>query len=190
MGTRHLIKVINNEGELKVAQYGQFDGYPSGMGIRTLFYATYHLNEIERGLKRVRWGTETEVDAIYDQYPQANYLGTEDCENLELLYPNLVRETSADILMVVAYSIGEVMLIDNSDFEEEGLFCEGVYTLNYQTKTFTSKYHGVELTIEFDKLPNHTEYLDLFNKQVEQHVKKLEMNAESNNNENEEEDNA
>ena len=32
MGTRHLIEVKSG-GELKVAQYGQWDGYPTGQGI-------------------------------------------------------------------------------------------------------------------------------------------------------------
>ena len=32
MGTRHHQKVINKKGELKISQYGQWDGYPSGIG--------------------------------------------------------------------------------------------------------------------------------------------------------------
>ena len=32
MGTRNLTKVIDKEGNIRVAQYGQFDGYPSGQG--------------------------------------------------------------------------------------------------------------------------------------------------------------
>ena len=167
MGTRHLIQVIDNEGEMKVAQYGQFDGYPSGMGVRTLFYATYHLKEIERGLKRVRWASEEEVEVIYAKYPQANYLGTEDCENLELLYPNLVRETSADVLMTIAYSVGEVLLVDNREFANDELYCEGIYTINYQTNMFTSMYNGTTWELKLDELPEHTEYLELYKKAVE-----------------------
>ena len=33
MGTRNLTMVIDQEGEVKVAQYGQWDGYPSGVGV-------------------------------------------------------------------------------------------------------------------------------------------------------------
>lgn len=35
MGTRHFIGVKQN-GEFKVAQYGQWDGYPSGQGANVL----------------------------------------------------------------------------------------------------------------------------------------------------------
>ena len=31
MGTRHLI-IVKSEGKTKVAQYGQWDGYPTGQG--------------------------------------------------------------------------------------------------------------------------------------------------------------
>jgi hypothetical protein len=166
MGTRHVIQVIDNEGELRVAQYGQWDGYPSGAGVRTLFYATYHLKEIEQGLGRVRWATDEETDAIYDQFPNANFLGTEDSTNLTLLHPNLVRDTGADILMVVAYSIGEVPLVNNSDFIGEDS-CEGVYTLNLQDRTYTSTYHDVTFVIKLDELPEHTAYLEVYEQAVE-----------------------
>ena len=32
MGTRSLIKVISPSGEGKIIQYGQWDGYPEGVG--------------------------------------------------------------------------------------------------------------------------------------------------------------
>lgn len=174
MGTRHLIKVIDNKGELKVAQYGQWDGYPKGKGLRTLLYADYHLDKIEKGLKRVRWAEDNELDVIESQFPEANYFGTEDSDNFELLYPNLVRDTSADILMVIAYSIGEVILVNNIEFEEDELFCEGVYTLNYQTRTYTTKYHGVELIVMLDKLPDYEEYIKLWEERVEWHKQDIE----------------
>jgi hypothetical protein len=162
MGTRHLIQVINNEGELKLSQYGQWDGYPSGKGVTTLFYLTYHRNEIENGLQRVRWATDEELEAIYAQYPESNYLGREDAKNLALLYPNLVRDTSADVLLTIAYSVGEVLLVDSSDFAEDTLMCEGIYTINYQDKTYTSTYHGVTWVIQFDELPDHEAYLKMY----------------------------
>ena len=39
MGTRHMIAVVNN-GKYRVAQYGQWDGYPSGQGVGVLGFLT------------------------------------------------------------------------------------------------------------------------------------------------------
>ena len=51
MGTRNLTMVINQEGEKKVAQYGQWDGYPSVVGLGVLNF-----------LKRVRFLDEEGID--------------------------------------------------------------------------------------------------------------------------------
>ena len=55
MGTRNLTKVINEQGEVVVAQYGQWDGYPSGQGVNALNAIFYYLDEIKQGIKRVYW---------------------------------------------------------------------------------------------------------------------------------------
>jgi hypothetical protein len=46
MGTRHLIKVIYNK-ETKVAQYGQWDGYPDGQGLTILNFLDEEGNFID-----------------------------------------------------------------------------------------------------------------------------------------------
>ena len=42
MGTRNLTIVYSN-GEYKVAQYGQWDGYPEGLGVQLLKYLREYL---------------------------------------------------------------------------------------------------------------------------------------------------
>jgi hypothetical protein len=159
MGTRNLTKVIDREGVVRVAQYGQFDGYPSGQGVNALLHS-YNYRQIEKGLAKVRWATEEEVEEIINKFPQANYFGTDDQKTFDLYYPNLIRETCADILGVVAWSVGEVILVDNSDFEKDELFCEGVYTVDFQKGKFISWYGGKTVEFDLDNLPYQNDYLE------------------------------
>ncbi len=160
MGTRNLVKVIDQDGVLRVAQYGQFDGYPSGQGVTALYHLRYNFGEnIAKRLGRVRWATQAELDAVYSSLPNVNYLGTDDSKTFALLYPNLSRETSADILAVVAWSVGEVVLVNSASFEDDELMCEGVYTVDFQRKVFISKFGGVVVEHPLDNLPEPDEYL-------------------------------
>ena len=158
MGTRNLTKVIDRNGEIKVAQYGQWDGYPSGQGLNALYHATAH-KQIEKGLDKVRWATESELTEIYSKFSEMNFLGTEDSKNFGLYYPNLTRDTCADILGVVAWSVGEVILVDESEFEKDGLYCEGVYTIDFQKGKFISWYNGKTVEFDLDNLPYQFDYL-------------------------------
>lgn len=166
MGTRNLTKVIDAQGVVKVAQYGQWDGYPSGQGVTALYHA-HNAKLIERGLARVRWATQDELDNIYKLYPEMNLLGTDDSNNFGLHYPNLTRDTGADILGVVAYSVGEVLLVDQSAFEMDDLFCEGVYTIDFQRGKFSSNYNDLVVEFDLDNLPDQTEYLRAFSEHAE-----------------------
>jgi hypothetical protein len=157
MGTRNLTKVIDSNGVIKVAQYGQWDGYPSGQGLNALYHATAH-RAIEAGLAKVRWAEQEELDKIYASLPEMNRFGTDDSKAFGLMYPNLTRDTCADILGVVAWSIGEVILVDESEFEKDGLFCEGVYTIDFQKRKFISTF-GKTVEFDLDNLPSVQEYL-------------------------------
>ena len=77
MGTRNLTKVIDKNGIVRVAQYGQRDGYPSGQGLNALYHATAH-RAIEAGLAKARWAEQEELDKIYASLPEMNRLGTDD----------------------------------------------------------------------------------------------------------------
>lgn len=158
MGTRNLTKVIDKDGVIKVAQYGQWDGYPSGQGLNALYHAHNH-KQIEAGLARVRWAEQEELDKIHSSLPEMNFFGTDDSKNFGLLYPNLTRDTCADILGVVAWSVGEVILVDHSDFEEDTLMCEGVYTIDFQRGKFVSWYFHKTFEFDLDNLPSKEEYL-------------------------------
>jgi len=57
MGTRNLTMVISG-GETKIAQYGQWDGYPRGQGKTCLeFLKANNLDKFKEKLKLLRWET-------------------------------------------------------------------------------------------------------------------------------------
>ena len=154
MGTRNLTKVIDKDGVIKVAQYGQWDGYPSGQGLRTLYHAHNHAL-IESKLKLCHFLDQDGIDHINK--------GMNENTDLSFEYPNLSRDTGADILGYVAYALpydGEIQLVDNSDFEQDELFCEGVYTLDFQKRKFISWYGGKTVEFDLDNLPDNQTYID------------------------------
>jgi hypothetical protein len=171
MGTRHLITAFDEQGDLKIAQYGQWDGYPEGQGVDVLAwlrmttrinYDGKLLSPILNGMKRTKFATDEELENLYSKYPEMNFVGTEDEKYFSLHYPNLTRDTGADILGVVAYSVGDVLLVDSSDFAEDELMCEGIYSVNFQSEYFTSNHHGTVVAFPLRELPTNQEYLEAF----------------------------
>jgi len=158
MGTRNLTKVIDKDNVTRVAQYGQWDGYPEYTGKRILEFISEHnmLDKIEKSLSKAEFVSDEYVKQVYDK------MSSDD--DFSIAYPSLTRDTGCDILMVLVYSNGPIPIVDSSDFEQNDLFCEGVYTINYYSRTFTSTYHGVTVSVEFDKLPTAEEYIKSFEK--------------------------
>ena len=165
MGTRNLTKVIDSTGRIKVAQYGQWDGYPSGQAISMLTFISEYkmLDKIERALCKVHFLSDDEADIFMKDFVDADGMMTMDqSDNFETIYPSLSRNTGSDILKVMVYSTGYTLpLIDQSDFEKDELFCEGIYTLDFQNREFVSTY-GKTVKFSFDVLPTAEEYLKSF----------------------------
>jgi hypothetical protein len=154
MGTRHLTKVIDSTGRTRVAQYGQWDGYPSYTGTRILDFITEHgnLDRIEKALRKVHFITDEELSSFIQVDTDVN-----------TVYPQFSRDTGCDILKVIAYSTGYTLpLFDESEFEHDGLFCEGVYTVDYQTNKFISKFDEAVVEFPLNALPDEVTYLQAF----------------------------
>ena len=166
MGTRNLTKVIDKNGTLVVAQYGQWDGYPSGQGVNMLSFISEHgmLDKIEKSLSKCRFIEQAEIDQMWFRYQEVTKFAParEDYNGFHTIYPSLSRDTCTDILKVIVYSNEDVILADESDFEKDELMCEGIYTLNYQTKEFISTYHGKTVKFAFDSLPTAEDYVKSF----------------------------
>lgn len=165
MGTRNLTVVKNADGEVLVAQYGQWDGYPEYTGKRILeFISEYKMiDKIEKSLVKARFITAEESDEIFKDYTREDGMMTfEQGADFSVMFPSLTRDTGCDILKVLVYSNAYVPLQDESDFENDDLFCEGVYTIDFSTRKYTTKWNGFEESFDLDTLPSAEEYLQAF----------------------------
>lgn len=157
MGTRNLTVVRGSTGITKIAQYGQWDGYPSYSGIKVLEFlrGKDNLNKLYANLDKVEFVGDEEVDKLYKQYE------TTDWENKDFLnaYPGLHRDTGIEILSVVANATDTIKTVDNSDFANDELFCEGIYEVDFSLNSFITKYGDLVVEHYLDALPTDEEYL-------------------------------
>ena len=155
MGTRNLTMVISN-GETKVAQYGQWDGYPSGNGAIVLdFLHTTNLDDFKQKLNKVIFVNGNKEKEIQ------NWLKSIGCENgwmtgeqsklYQEMYPYLTRDNGANILqMIMDGEEDEIWVTDSTDFAGDSLFCEWAYLIDLDKNVF-EVYEGFNkepLTIE------------------------------------------
>ena len=158
MGTRNLTVVKNHHGETKIAQYGQWDGYPSYSGIQALNFLRDEGNQalLEAKLDLVQFVGDEEVDTLYNASKSST-----DWENKDFLneYPGLHRDTGIKILEVVANATAPIKSVDNTEFANDSLFCEGIYEVDFRHNKFTSNFNEIVAEYDLDKLPTDEEYL-------------------------------
>ena len=134
MGTRHLTMVIHKE-KLKVAQYGQWDGYPSGQGATVLeFLKKVNLDNFKKKLENTRFineEDEKEIQNFMESIGAPNgWMGSEQSSMYHKKYPHLSRDNGAEILDMIMESEENVLLRDSSDFASDSLFCEWAYLID------------------------------------------------------------
>jgi glycine betaine/choline ABC-type transport system substrate-binding protein len=160
MGTRNLTVVKNAAGDTKIALYGQWDGYPSYSGTTALAFLRDKTNRenLKQRLTLVQFITDEEADVIYKSFDST------DWENKDFLteYPALHRDTGVKILEAVASATETVKTIDNTEFANDSLFCEGIYEVDFSTNSFITRYNGITVEFDLDNLPTDEEYLEVF----------------------------
>lgn len=158
MGTRNLTMVINKQGEIKVAQYGQWDGYPSGQGLTTLQFCSNkkNLKALEQVIEKTRFFNRcNDIDRWIEGYETR----TKDEYDMHKTEESKIKRTDADIYWFentqtrdlgasILYSIitidmdrlpvehnKKIYLRDTSEFGKNSLFCEWAYCINFKTRT-------------------------------------------------------
>jgi hypothetical protein len=157
MGTRNLTVVKNLEGITKIAQYGQWDGYPQHSGITALAFLRDKVNRdnLLVELQQVEFIDDQEAEAIWEGFDH----DSNDPTKYLKAYPGLHRDTGVDILSVVANTMSPIKTIDNSEFANDTLFCEGIYEVDFSTDKFISTYHGTTKEFFLENLPTDEHYL-------------------------------
>ena len=189
MGTRHLIAVMKDN-EYKVAQYGQWDGYPEGQGLKVLsFLKEKNIEDFKEQVSKCRF---IEDDSFFEKiYKELNietkngFISMADSEKFKKQYPQLDRDMGADILNFIMKN-DDIILKNSLEFAKDSLFCEWCYVIDLDRNTFEvyegfnsnplseeerfynpnneNKYYPVKHIISFDlrSLPTKEKFLSCF----------------------------
>lgn len=130
MGTRHLI-AVQLDGEYRIAQYGQWDGYPSGQGETVIeFLKSWDRPLFEGKLRAASFLTEAEIKEINATIKRED-LG----EKWQNRWPALTRDAGATVLSTVQNSAPGLKLKNSIDFAGDSLFCEFAYIIDLDKNT-------------------------------------------------------
>lgn len=150
MGTRHLQKVISKNGEVKISQYGQWDGYPDGQGVQILQYLRDgNIDKYSNNLDAISECTDSEISEI-DSDPQ-----------WKTKYPYLSRDCGSKIHKMIEDGI--VKFVVYCSEEEANKWCEGFYTIDPNKNEFTSEFYDSKATFNLSDLPTDEEYICAMN---------------------------
>jgi hypothetical protein len=149
MGTRHSTMVIS-EGKTKVAQYGQWDGYPSGQGMTILrFLQGVDLAEFKKKIDSLGLYTEEEIEAMNTKIQDGEF------DDWKEKHPELSRDTGARVLELIDLGLVTKVQLDE-DFINDRVFCEWGYIINLDDNTLSIKC-GADKTYDLSNLPSSEE---------------------------------
>jgi hypothetical protein len=167
MGTRHVIKVIYNK-ETKVAQYGQWDGYPDGQGITILefFDVEGNIDKLKNKLSHVRFYDEKKDEAFADTVDSEmhhwKHRGALHKTANQIWFESFkTREIGAEILNNIAESdMDDIILFDDSDFIGD-LSCEWAYVIDLDiNEIFIHHANGVDGPFDIVDMHGFAQYID------------------------------
>lgn len=168
MGTRNLTVVINEKGEKKVSQYGQWDGYPEGVGVSLLnFLKSDKLDKMKSNLSKVRF-LDDEKDKIFiEDYDKNAPKWSNEPDNRTEEQKNwfghfISRDLAGEVLVNIANyeKDAEILLSEFEDTEDSWI--EYAYKIDLQENTFGVYFninHEPLKVYSLDELPSKTVFL-------------------------------
>lgn len=144
MGTRNLTCVVL-DGEYKVAQYCQWDGYPDGQGLTILEFLRDKMDreKFVKQLKNCRFISPEELEDLWGDVGanDSGFVDMETSNKFKQSNPQLSRDMGGDILEFIQNANGEVLLKDSIDFAQDSLYCEWAYVVDFD-KNVLEVYSG------------------------------------------------
>jgi len=139
MGTRNLV-MVTSKGKIKVAQYGQWDGYPTGQGavIAKFLQDELDLRKFKKHVDALEFADSKFIESTWKDCgaDDSGFVTFEIGDLHGIIYPEFSRDTGAEILGLI--QTGLFPLAQNEiEFLEEGLYCEYAYDINLDKKTVT-----------------------------------------------------
>lgn len=139
MGTRHLI-AVHVDGQYKVAQYGQWDGYPEGQGKGCLEFLReqYNPEVFKTAVRACKFIDEEKMRDLMVSYGQKpdGMIAIQDYNRFSKDHPEFSRDTGSDILKIIQDSPEGLMLESALTFAADSLFCEWAYVIDLDTEMF------------------------------------------------------
>ena len=157
MGTRNLTAVYFDK-DYRIAQYGQWDGYPKGQGMTALIFARKIVSDKE-AMERFKANLKKSefVDETYMRDLEEKWSKNPDTP-LESKHAAFSRSVCADVLEMVLEA--PRMLNNQIVFAADSLFCEYAYVIDLDKNTFEA-YIGFNTTMPLtsaDRFYPYSEY--------------------------------
>lgn len=140
MGTRFLTAVFA-DGQYRVAQYGQWDGYPDGAGLGILWFLRDELDErrFRTELEKLRFADDEWLTELRRRFgaDKDGYIPIEDHDRLQRVFPEFHRDTGEDILRLIQNGAVLSGALENRlEFAGASEFCEWAYVVDFDKRTF------------------------------------------------------
>ena len=133
MGTRNLT-MVQIDNEIKVAQYGQWDGYPCGTGDTIVdFLKNVDMKKFTENVKECSFMTIEDKKKLWMDcgHDGSEFVNNKVVDIFYEKYPELSRDTGANILKMIENK--PLILESDLEFAGDSLFCEWAYLINLDT---------------------------------------------------------
>lgn len=123
-------------GEYKVAQYGQWDGYPTGQGeeIVKFLKKNFEKESFLKNLNSTKVLSDEEVSNLWKLMgaDDSGMVSMDISDKFKVKYPQLSRDCGAEILDHIQKN-PHLLIHHTLDFAADSLFCEYAYVVNLDT---------------------------------------------------------